>query len=157
MGWCTVPWSRSILKMAMLGQLCVFHGTLKFSMIGLCQEDEIEEIILWPEIWWHDAVYHEMDHRTTLQWHHNGHDGISNHCQIKSLAFVLGIHRWPVNSPHQWPVTRKMFPFDDIMKWPHSTNVRIFWSHPAEGAIILWTSCKIWMHDFYDIDRLSCN
>ena len=26
-----------------------------------------------------------------------------------SLAFVLGIHREPVNSPHKWPVTRKMF------------------------------------------------
>ena len=30
-----------------------------------------------------------------------------------SLAFVLGIHRRPVNSPHKWPVTRKMIPFDD--------------------------------------------
>ena len=30
-----------------------------------------------------------------------------------SLAFVWGIHRWPVNSPHKGPVTRKMFPFDD--------------------------------------------
>ena len=28
-----------------------------------------------------------------------------------SLAFVWGIHRWPVNSPHKWPATRKMFPF----------------------------------------------
>ena len=28
------------------------------------------------------------------------------------LAFVRGIHRWPVNSLHKWPVTRKMFPFD---------------------------------------------
>ena len=26
-----------------------------------------------------------------------------------SLAFVRGIHRRPVNSPHKWPVTRKMF------------------------------------------------
>ena len=26
-----------------------------------------------------------------------------------SLAFVFGIHRGPVNSPHKWPVTRKMF------------------------------------------------
>ena len=31
-----------------------------------------------------------------------------------SLAFVMGIHRWPVDSPHKGPVTRKMFPFDDI-------------------------------------------
>ena len=32
-----------------------------------------------------------------------------------SLAFVRGIHRWPVNSPHKGPVTRKMFPFDDVI------------------------------------------
>ena len=31
-----------------------------------------------------------------------------------SLVFVRGIHRGPVNSPHKWPVTRKMFPFDDV-------------------------------------------
>ena len=35
-----------------------------------------------------------------------------------SLAFVRGIHRWPVNALHKGPVTRKMFPFDDtIMIW----------------------------------------
>ena len=32
-----------------------------------------------------------------------------------SLAFVRGIHQGPVNSPHKWPVTRKMFPFDDVI------------------------------------------
>ena len=32
-----------------------------------------------------------------------------------SLAFVRGIHRWPVNSPHKGPVIQKMFPFDDII------------------------------------------
>ena len=31
------------------------------------------------------------------------------------LAFVRGIHRWPVNSPHKGPVTHKMFPFDDVI------------------------------------------
>ena len=31
------------------------------------------------------------------------------------LAFVQGIHRGPVNSPHKWPVTRKMFPFEDVI------------------------------------------
>ena len=37
------------------------------------------------------------------------------HQSYVSLAFVWGIHRWPVNSPHKWPVTRKMFPFDDVI------------------------------------------
>ena len=32
-----------------------------------------------------------------------------------SLAFVGEIHRWPVNSPHRRQVTRKMFPFVDVI------------------------------------------
>ena len=43
------------------------------------------------------------------------------HQSSASLAFVRGIHRGPVNSPHKWPVTRKMFPFDDVImhcQWP---------------------------------------
>ena len=35
------------------------------------------------------------------------------HQSSASLAFVREIHRGPVNFPHKWPVTRKMFPFDD--------------------------------------------
>ena len=37
------------------------------------------------------------------------------HQNSASLAFVRGIHRGPVNSPHKWPVTRKMFPFKDAI------------------------------------------
>ena len=37
------------------------------------------------------------------------------HQSSASLAFVRGIHRGPVNFPHKWPVTRKMFPFDDVI------------------------------------------
>ena len=37
-----------------------------------------------------------------------------NHQSSTSLVFVWGIHRGPVNSPHKWPVTRKMFPL-----WRH--------------------------------------
>ena len=39
----------------------------------------------------------------------------SKHQSSASLAFVWGIHRGPVNSPHKWPVTRKMLPFDDVI------------------------------------------
>ena len=43
------------------------------------------------------------------------------HQTSASLAFVWGNHRWPVNSPHKWPVTRKMFQFDDVItkNWSH--------------------------------------
>ena len=62
----------------------------------------------------------------TLQWGQNGRNGVSNHqphhCLLSrlldadqrkhqssaSLAFGRVIHRWPANSPHKGPVTRKM-------------------------------------------------
>ena len=49
----------------------------------------------------------------------------SKHQSSASLAFVWEIHRGPVNSPHKWPVTRKMFPFDDVImtrRWLYSHN-----------------------------------
>ena len=53
-----------------------------------------------------------------------------------SLAYVRGIHRGPVNSTHKWPVTRKMFPFDDVImicmklisKWYHHNNLAAVFS-----------------------------
>ena len=49
------------------------------------------------------------------------------HQSSASLSFVRGIHRWPVNSPYKWPVTRKMFPFDDVIMW--------IWSHQNEYRV----------------------
>ena len=37
------------------------------------------------------------------------------HKSLASRAFVRGIHRSPANSPHQWPVSWKVFPFDDVV------------------------------------------
>ena len=42
------------------------------------------------------------------------------HQSSASLAFVWGIHWWPVNSQHKRPVTRKMFPFDNIIMSPEN-------------------------------------
>ena len=67
-----------------------------------------------------------------LRWRHNGRNSVSNHQphdrlpnlywdadqrkhqSSAPLAFVRGIHRRPINSPHKWPVTRKIFLFDDV-------------------------------------------
>ena len=49
----------------------------------------------------HSTVYSGADER--------------KHQSSASLAFVRGTHRWEVNFPHKAPVTRKMFPFDDII------------------------------------------
>ena len=47
----------------------------------------------------------------------------SKHQSSASLAFLWGIHRGPVNSPHKVPVTRKMFPFDDVIMGGISCDV----------------------------------
>ena len=67
------------------------------------------------------------------QRRHNDNDDVSNHQRpdyllnlcwsadqrqnqsSESLAFVRGVHRWLVNSPHKGPVLRKMFPFDEVI------------------------------------------
>ena len=37
------------------------------------------------------------------------------HQSSTSLAFVRGIHWWPVNSPRKWLVTRKMLSLEDVI------------------------------------------
>ena len=88
-------------------------------------------------IWIHETLWHNHDNinvaRNTLRCRHNGRVGVSytsltivyftvysgadqrKHQSSESLAFVQGIHRWPVNSLHKWPVTRKKFQFDDVI------------------------------------------
>ena len=46
------------------------------------------------------------------------------HQTSASLAFVRGIRRWPVNSPHKGPVTQEMFPFDDVIMFDASGVIR---------------------------------
>ena len=47
------------------------------------------------------------------------------------MAFVRGIHRWPVNSPHKGPVTQKMSPFDDVIMSSDMERVPMSWPHYA--------------------------
>ena len=85
-----------------------------------------------------------------LQWRHNGRDIVSNHqphdCLFnrlfrrRSLAFVRG----PVNSPHKWPVTRKMFPFDDIIM---DIDVANLWLYQGLQQPVLFSKqhYQMWM------------
>ena len=45
------------------------------------------------------------------------------HQSPASLAFLRGIHRWPMNSSHKIPVTRKKFSFDDVIMIRHTYNI----------------------------------
>ena len=81
-----------------------------------------------------------MKTRCALQWRHNDHDGVSNNqphgCLLKPLfrrrskktsklrvtGLWVGNSPGPVNSPHKGPVTRKMFPFDDVITDSNDLN-----------------------------------
>ena len=60
------------------------------------------------------------------------------HQSSGSLAFVWGIHRGPVNSPHKWPVTRKMSPFDDVIKARAVFSTAILALAPVSNLLITW-------------------
>ena len=67
------------------------------------------------------------------RWRHTDRDGVSNHqphdclfnrlfrrrskktSKLRVTGLCAGNPPGPVNSPHKWPVTRKMFPFDDVI------------------------------------------
>ena len=79
------------------------------------------------------AVKYHDRHRISLWWRHNDHAGVSNHqphgclfnrlfrrkskktSKLRVTGLCAGNSPGPVNFPHKWPVTRKMFPFDDVI------------------------------------------
>ena len=66
------------------------------------------------------------------------------HQSSTSLAFVWGIHRWPVNSLHKWPVTRKMFPFDDVIMMIKVSchghaNIMMYYQHVESKFMVCLT------------------
>ena len=70
------------------------------------------------------------------------------HQTSASLTFVRGIHRWLVNSPHKGPVTRKMFPFDDVIMAEYCPA---FLSYSRDASISLWVE----LHEKEFADRKS--
>ena len=74
-----------------------------------------------------------LKHLNPLYWRHNDNDGVSNHqphvclrnrlfrrrskktSKLRVTGICVGNSPGPVNSPHKGPVTRKMFPFDDVI------------------------------------------
>ena len=74
-----------------------------------------------------------QDANRSLRWRRNGHDDVSNHqphhCLLNRLfrprskktlklrvtGLCVGNSPGPANYPHKGPVTRRMFPFDDVI------------------------------------------
>ena len=65
---------------------------------------------------------HFVSSRYPLLWRHNGRDGVSNHQPqhyLLNRLFRRRSKKTSKNPPHKWPVTRKMFPFDDVIMTQH--------------------------------------
>ena len=108
--------------------------------------------------------YYYCYHRAgALWWRHNGNDGVSNHQPHDCLLDRLFRHRWkktwklrvtvlcagnsPVigEFPHKWPVTRKKFPYDDVIMWWASSQTHIYmyiyiYASPALDVAMLFLS-----------------
>ena len=94
----------------------------------------------------------------------------SKHQSSASLAFVWGIHRGPVNSPHKWPVTRKMFPFDDVImnlsaafcvyafRCARASNLKpqMWTGNKLEEFPKLWFGGKGWLY-CHGLNGFSCS
>ena len=102
----------------------------------------------------------------SLQWRHNGRNGISNHRRLDfllnrlfrrrskktsssaSLAFTRGIRWRPVDSTPKEPVTRKMFSCDDVTcKFTIYIYLYFMWRHtgqlPTQHAFLIDTPNEI--------------
>ena len=145
--WCMTIWVTAGINGCM--------GLLNSSIVLPCKT-----VYILQPIW--SALGVNLDCFLSLQWRHNGRDSVSNQqphdCLLKRLfrrrskktskLRVTGLcaGNSPGNSPHKWPVTRKMFLFDDVIMFfylsplgdmlesrqdhaSNAENVSIWWRH----------------------------
>ena len=89
----------------------------------------------------------------TLQWRHNGRDSISNHqphdrllsrlfrCRSKKTSKPRVTGLCAGNSLHKWPVTRKRFPFDNVI-------MKFFSEEDVENPSCAPVQNRVHPHDF---------
>ena len=86
----------------------------------------------------------------SLQWPRNERDGVSNHQRLDCLLSRLFRRRSKKtsklrvtglsvgNSPHKGPVTRKMFPFDDVIMYFFPEQRADDQHHEPRHTVLLW-------------------
>ena len=128
---------------------------------------------VWLLGWTEGILVRTSSEKHASQWRHNGRDSVSNHQPHDCLLNCLFIRRWkktsklritglcvgnsPVNSPHKWPVTRKMFPFDDVIMdcsrvRLHGIQIPIEWNmHTDSCALVFIRGYTLqWRHNGHD-------
>ena len=148
---CSISHNISIWFSFCIGHLWLYYSPLWNGMMNLTTFHYNDVIIgamasqITSLTIFYQTVYTGADQRT--------------HQSSASLAFVRGIHRWPVNSPQKGPVTRKMLPFDDvIMVWfasihrEQSVNTYPYWSTIGQSTVCIFKTItrhttKIYLND----------
>ena len=115
--WVTLLWSRH-------GCFCCHYSDVRMGMVA-SQITSLTIVCL--------TVYSGEDQR--------------KHESSAPLAFVWGIHRGPVNFQHKWPVTRKMFPFDDVIM-PCGILRRILRGCFTDISWIVWLPRCLWRNPY---------
>ena len=77
------------------------------------------------------------------------------HQSPASLAFARGIHRGPVNSPHKTPVTREMFPFDDVIMIKSILSIIFHTIYRALISAYLFLLWWLWEYVYVILSLLS--
>ena len=141
MGHCGI-WNRCIMRFVKLVYRIKFH----------CQSTWIQAVIVSTSLratGWHygDVIMGEIASQitspTTVYSTVYSNADQRKHQSFASLAFVRGIHRGPMNSPHRWPVTQKMLPFDDvIMGVDDDWNLPCCFTRPKRVSV---TYYSIWL------------
>ena len=110
-----------------------FGVKIRYHLMLLHYNDVISGAIT-PEIpsltFVHSTVYSGADHR--------------KYQSSASLAFVRGIHRRSINSSYEWLLTRKMFPFDDVIMLNRLSYETYSWKSPDwRSDDLVWISLRI--------------
>ena len=109
----------------------------------------------WPLhefLWYFTPLHHNSDVIKSLMacqitsimivyWTVYSGPDLRKHQSSASLAFVRGIHRWPVNSPHKRPLIRKIF---HLMTSSFYTCYQL---EVHDAAMIYECSCHIFFHE----------
>ena len=113
-------------------QYITIYHFISFSWILLIQEQSITDRINgWPVLTTSTCKYGRFWWKTPLQWRHNERDGVSNH-QPHNCLLIKAPRHWPlwgeftgdrwIHRASKWSVTRKKFPFDDVIMRTYLLN-----------------------------------
>ena len=123
------PVFHDIRKKYFMSSHFPWYSQISFHYISFCRWKQHPSSSVWVKITSHyndiimGTVLSQISSLTIVYSTFDSDPDERKHQSSTSLTFVLGIHGGLMNSPHKWPLTWKMFRFDDIIM-PHNGVVQ---------------------------------